>query len=146
VSDPAGHSYGKAPHRPPPLDPNNWRASQAYLHGLDLFNHGFFWEAHEVWEGLWHAAGRKGLIADFLKGLIKLAAAGVKVHEGKPEGLRSHLARAGQLFQQVAEARTGQGDFYLGLQLSDLIRKTQEAGENLTSFSLILSPTDRTGA
>ncbi|TGQ49534.1 DUF309 domain-containing protein, partial [Mesorhizobium sp. M1C.F.Ca.ET.210.01.1.1] len=24
--------------------------------GIDLFNHGYYWEAHEAWEPLWHAA------------------------------------------------------------------------------------------
>ena len=57
----------------------------------DLLNHGFYWEAHEAWETLWHAAGRKGEIADFLKGLIKLAAAAVKAREGNPS--RSGQAR-----------------------------------------------------
>src|SRR5262245_50212565 len=80
ISDPAGHMANQ-PHSPPTaIDPANWSASRDYLYGFDLFNHGFFWEAHEAWEGLWHAAGRVGFVADFLKGLIKLAAAGVKQH------------------------------------------------------------------
>ena len=33
-----------------------------------LFNAGYYWEAHEVWEGLWHAYGRRGATADVLKG------------------------------------------------------------------------------
>src|SRR5690348_12086299 len=79
VSDPAGHLHGRPPERPAPIDPPRWQESRAYRHGVDLFNCGFYWEAHEVWEGLWHAAGRAGVTADFLKGLIQLAAAGVKV-------------------------------------------------------------------
>jgi len=73
--------------RQPPSDPANWQASAEYLRGIELFNHGYYWESHEVWESLWHAAGRTGPIADFLKGLIALAAAGVKVREGKAAGV-----------------------------------------------------------
>ena len=36
-------------------------------------------KSHVAWESLWMACGRKGAVADFLKGLIKLAAAGVNV-------------------------------------------------------------------
>src|SRR5207249_5173379 len=73
VSDPRGHSFGHAPEPSAVPDPDDWRGCRAYLRGLDLFNHGFYWEAHEVWEGLWHACGRAGRTADFPQGLIKLA-------------------------------------------------------------------------
>jgi hypothetical protein len=119
ISDPAGHLFGTAPEVPPPIDPKHWQESRVYLRGIDLFNHGFYWEAHEMWEGLWHAAGREGTTADFLKGLIKLAAAGVKVRQGMPRGVLSHARGAGELFQQVA-ATLGSDACYLGLRLCDL--------------------------
>ncbi|MEX2114732.1 MAG: DUF309 domain-containing protein [Pirellulales bacterium] len=100
--DPAGHSFGHAPPQPAPLDPANWGVSRDYLFGCDLFNHGYYWEAHEVWEGLWKACGRHGPTADFLKALIKLAAAGVKHREGRAAGVRRHAARAVELFEAVA--------------------------------------------
>src|SRR6185295_8264016 len=77
--DPSGHSFGRVPPAPPPIEPQRWRDSRTYLFACDLFNQGYYWEAHEVWESLWVACGRRGATADFLKGLIKLAAAGVKV-------------------------------------------------------------------
>jgi hypothetical protein len=118
VSDPRGHSFGHAPERPAAPDPGDWRGCRPYLRGLDLFNHGYYWEAHEVWEGLWHACGRVGRTADFLKGLIKLAAAGVKVREGRPRGVVSHARAAADLFR-----RTGAADErYLGLCLGELAR------------------------
>ena len=93
VSDPAGHSFGTAPPTPPEFDPAAWATNRTYLYAIDLFNHGYYWEAHEAWESLWHACGRTGRIADFLKGLIKLAAAGVKVREGRPAGVVGHARR-----------------------------------------------------
>ncbi len=116
--DERGHSFGR--HEPPPaaLDGESYRSSAAYLHGLDLFNHGFYWEAHEAWEALWHAAGRSGQAAEFLKGLIKLAAAGVKAREGRAAGVRQHASRAAELFRGVQRGGT-QGLF--GLSLAALI-------------------------
>jgi hypothetical protein len=101
VSDPTGHMHGHEPQQPPPLDPAHWKQSQVYLYGIDLFNHGFYWEAHEAWESLWHAAGRRGDVANFLKGLIKLAAAGVKTLEENPTGVARHTARAEELLSGV---------------------------------------------
>ena len=100
VRDPSGHSHGARPiahDAELQLGPR----SPLYLRGIDLFNHGFYWEAHESWEALWIASGRQGIQADFLKGLIKLAAAGVKAREGRVAGVRRHALRAQQLFQQV---------------------------------------------
>ena len=70
--DSAGHSYGHFL-QATPFDPQRWRASREYLLGCELFNHGYYWEAHETWEAAWQACGRHGTVADFLKGLIKLA-------------------------------------------------------------------------
>src|SRR5262245_66687371 len=84
LNDPRGHSYGQTGEQTA-LDPARWRESRAYLRGLDLFNGGYYWEAHEVWEGLWKAAGRRGETAAFLKGLIQLAVAGLKRRQGLPE-------------------------------------------------------------
>jgi uncharacterized protein len=126
VRDPGGHLYGQTPELPPPLDPDHWQIGRAYLHGVDLFNHGYYWEAHEVWEGLWRAAGRTGRTADFLKGLIKLAAAGVKVRQGQPRGIASHATGAAELFRDIARQLGGEDAAYLGLRLRDLIAFAQQ--------------------
>jgi hypothetical protein len=112
-SDPAGHSYGRHP-APAVLDPGRWRDCREYLFGLDLFNTGFYWEAHAQWESLWQGAGRKGAVADFVKGLIQLAAAGVKHAEGMPDGVRGHARRAAELFRGLGEGA------FCGLHLPDL--------------------------
>ncbi len=122
--DPAGHSFGHAPLAPAAIDSGRWQASRAYLFGCDLFNYGYYWEAHEVWESLWQASGRRGMTADFLKALIKLAAAGVKSREGRAEGVRRHAARAAQLLEGV---RKGVDDKeYLGLDLDWLVEMVSQ--------------------
>lgn len=115
ISDPAGHSHGHQPQAAQPLDETNWLANQDWLWAIDLFNHGFYWEAHEAWEGLWHAAGRRGPTADFLKGLIKLAAAGVKAREGRLEGVKLHAARAAELLG------ASRGQIVFGIEVNPLL-------------------------
>jgi predicted metal-dependent hydrolase len=90
-----------------------------FCYAVDLFNHGYYWEAHEEWERLWQAAGRRGPVADFLKGLIKLAAAGVKQLEGRPAGTRNHARRAAELFRGLLPEADAAGQL-AGLRLADL--------------------------
>jgi uncharacterized protein len=98
-----------------------------FLRGVELFNAGYYWEAHEVWEGLWHAEGRRGPTADVLKALIKLAAAGVKVREGRENGVRTHAGRAALLFASAAE----QGGVHeLGLNLHLWALRSWEMAQN----------------
>src|SRR5436305_1775997 len=86
TADPAGHSFAMEPVVPPKIEPGEWQQCRPYLYGIDLFNAGYFWEGHVAWESLWLACGRQGAVADFLKALIHLAAAGVKALESRPEG------------------------------------------------------------
>ena len=101
-----------------PIEDGRWESSALYRRGVELFNAGYYWEAHEAWEPLWHAHGRRGVIADILRALIKLAAAGVKVLEGRPDGVRTHASRAAALF---AQARDEAGPYQLGLDLDEWI-------------------------
>jgi hypothetical protein len=116
ISDPAGHQFGQTPEVPDALTDQTWQTNRTYLYGIDLFNNGFFWEAHEAWEALWHRAGRKGATADFLKALIQLAAAGVKHLTGTPRGVASHGRRAAELFR----ARGAETDLLFGLNVKEL--------------------------
>jgi hypothetical protein len=119
TADPAGHSFGTNPALPSEVEPDQWQDCRPYLYGIDLFNAGYYWESHVAWESLWMACGRKGVVADFLKGLIKLAAAGVKALEGVPEGVKSHSRRAAELWRRVSP-ETKEGRF-MGFQIAELI-------------------------
>jgi hypothetical protein len=101
---------------------DHWADSAAYLRGIALFNQGYYWEAHEVWETLWHAHGRRGPVAMILQALIKLAAAGVKVREGRPVGVRTHAVRAAALFEG---ARALVGPYHLGLDLDECVARAR---------------------
>lgn len=106
-----------------------WRESPEYLYGIDLFNHGYYWEAHEAWEMLWHAVGRTGALGLFLKALIKLAAAGVKVHEGRPAGTQILARQALETFQKTRAALPVDTLKYFGLSLSELEKFAEQAAQ-----------------
>lgn len=120
LHDPAGHSFGIVHREAADLRYAPWHSDETYCHGIDLFNHGYYWEAHEAWESSWHAASRRGATADLLKGLIKLAAAGVKAREGNPNGVFRHAVRARELFES-AWKDIPEDSRQLGLARSELI-------------------------
>lgn len=100
VRDPLGHSYQSDPVTVVAVEVS--LSSNVFRWGIDLFNHGYYWEAHEAWEPLWHAAKQSAQHRLFFKGLILLAAAGVKIREGKRVAAARHAARAAALFRRVA--------------------------------------------
>jgi len=121
--------WGQTHQAAEPLVSTDWKSSTEYCFGVDLFNHGFYWEAHEAWEALWHAAGRTGMVADFMKGLIKLAAAGVKAREGNPRGVRRHATRSAELLSAL-----GHSD-YSGLRVGETIEFAHALIENHQDFA-----------
>ncbi|MER8672157.1 DUF309 domain-containing protein [Mesorhizobium sp. M1156] len=119
---------------------------------IDLINHGYYWEAHEAWEPLWHAAKQSPQHRLFLQGLILLAAAGVKIREGKRVAAARHAARAGALFRQVALLPSRLFEAALGITLAALAVDAEAAttfptflrepclASCLTPFSISFSP------
>lgn len=153
VGDASGHSFGRHESACAQIDPANWRACEQFVWGIDLFNAGYYWEAHEAWEAVWIAAGRRGPTADFLKGLIKLAAAGVKLREQNPAGARRHLRRAEELFSGVESQRGTESTRMFGLVIEELRTATDRLrhstfsadwprdGRPVRVFDLMLRPT-----
>lgn len=116
VNDPGGHTFNSQhpPHIIPelPTDPTSRRHTLAaflatnspWLYALDLFNAGYYWESHEAWENFWNALGRTTPEARSVQGLIHLAAAAVKIREGKPAGVSRHTQRARELLGGTGDA------------------------------------------
>lgn len=120
-----GHLQGRSEPGGQSIEETGPTRDSAWLRGVDLFNHGYYWEAHEVWESSWKACGKQGLIADFLKALIKLAACGVKVREGRPIGITRHAAAARGLLESIAARHQGKG--ILGLTFGELLADCDQA-------------------
>jgi predicted metal-dependent hydrolase len=86
--------------------------ARLYREGIELFNAGEFFEAHEVWEDLWHnAAGQR---KSFYQGLIQCAVTLEHVRRGNPRGVRSVWASAVPKF-------TGLPEVYLGIHVPRLL-------------------------
>ena len=116
---PDGHSYGVQPPNAAPLEEASWKTCDAYRRGIQLFNAGYYWESHELWEDVWKALGRQGDMAELLKGLIKLAAVGIKIRQGRVKAAQSLLNRSAAHLESVATSYPR--DVVAGLDLSALI-------------------------
>ncbi|WP_245440445.1 DUF309 domain-containing protein [Neorhizobium sp. T25_13] len=99
--------------------------SEEFLWGEDLFNHGYYWEAHEAWEGIWHVSDKCSEIRAVLKGLILLSAAGVKIREGKRTAAMRHAGRAAGLFRNLANGQRHHLERALGIRLDRLAERAE---------------------
>ena len=113
---PQGHSFGCPEPSPAPCRPEEWFQSEDYRFGIDLYNFAYWWECHEVFEGFWHAVGRKTEQGLFFQALIQLAAANLKRHTG-------HLNAAENLFRESHRKFYGMPLFYMGLDIADLMNR-----------------------
>ncbi len=134
LSDPTGHSFGHVAEKCEPLTTENASRHVEYRWGIQLFNHGYYWEAHETWEQVWHACGQKGPTADYLKGLIKLAAAGVKSREGRLEGVARHASRSAELFRGVRNSFGVDTAAPFGLPLESLVSIAEHVANHVSQF------------
>lgn len=112
-----GHMEGQGDPIAEKIDPSFPERSDFLRYSLDLLNHGYYWESHVYFEALWNAHGREGSIADFLKGMIKLGAAGVKFRLDQQASAQGHLMRAKELFEIVIRQ---EGTRFLGFDLGQI--------------------------
>jgi predicted metal-dependent hydrolase len=124
VRDRDGHSYGI---EPATIAPEAALGSEAFQWGVDLFNHGYYWEAHEAWEGLWQAARGSPRHRLLFKALILLAAAGVKLREGKRVPAARHATRAAATLRKLPAGPDGSFATSLGMPTSALARHAEAA-------------------
>lgn len=118
-TDPAGHSYHEEEDYLPHFAPDDWCSCEPYLYGIDLFNHGYWWEAHEALETVWLAAGQKSTVCGlFVQGLIQLAGAQLKRFIAVPLGAQS-LTKSGTEKLLLVEG------IYLGIKVQELIAEVK---------------------
>lgn len=113
-----GHMEGEKDPIAPAIDPQHPEQNEFLRYSLDLFNHGYFWESHVYFEALWNTHQREGSIADFLKAMIKLGAAGVKIAIDQKQSALGHFDRAKELFESVKKA---EGPVFLGFDLNFIL-------------------------
>jgi hypothetical protein len=125
--DPLGHSYGQPEPKLLAFPPEEWERSEDYLYGIDLYNFAYWWECHEIFEGLWHAAGHDTEQGNFFQALIQLAAANLKRFLGNEQAAQQ-LARRGLARLRKVPA------IYMGLDVQALEKKLHQAADERTGF------------
>ena len=120
--DKKGHMFGQREMEFVPITGDNWRESTRYLYGIDLYHNGYFWEAHEAWEGLWKAADDDSLEANFLQALILNAAAQLKAHTRRANGVRTHSQAARWRLARIrSRGYDGPQMPFMGIDVGDLV-------------------------
>lgn len=114
--DPDGHSHGIPEDESAAEAPGDWARSPRFLRGVDLLNHGYGWEAHEVWESMWHRPAERAQ-AELLQALIQLAAATVQQSVDRPDGRARLCHRA---LDHLRKVREDGHRVYMGLELEAL--------------------------
>jgi uncharacterized protein len=116
--DPRGHSYGLPEPKPTPFPADKWQTSEDYLYGIDLYNFAYWWECHEVFEGLWHAVEHTSEQGNFFQALIQVAAANLKCFLGNSAAAHNLLHSGITRLQKVPPS-------YLGINVSRLTETLQ---------------------
>jgi predicted metal-dependent hydrolase len=100
-----------------------------YLEGIELFNRGEFFDAHEVWEDLWHDT--TGPDRRFYQGLIQAAVAVYHANNSNVPGAR-------RLFESGRRYMSASGAHHLGLDVAEFWRRLESA---LAEFLVEPAPT-----
>jgi hypothetical protein len=134
VKDPKGHQFGK----PPP----SLSDDETFLYGVDLFNHQYYWEAHETWEALWKKYKGDTNEVNFYQSLIQFAACCLKRILDLPEGVEKLKMYA---FQKLDRIESKVSPIYHGVDLkkvrSDLANVRMDQEFTPPEIRLRLGPT-----
>lgn len=101
----------------------NWREVPAFRYGIELYAHGYFWEAHEVWESVWLATAPNSRERHLMAALIQLTNACLKLV------MQQHRAAA-RLLQETTDRLLDCGSetdgLLMGFDIKSLARKVTE--------------------
>ena len=89
-----------------------------YLDGITLFNDHEFFEAHEVWEDIWHMAW--GLKHEFYQGMIQCSVALEHYRRSNPRGVLSLYQSYNEHFKEVP-------DVFMGLEVRQFLLRMRES-------------------
>jgi predicted metal-dependent hydrolase len=127
----------KPPETTPFTGENHWRDNAFYLFGLDCFNEGHYWEAHEVWSDPLRASrGLDDRQYNFFKALIQISAVmlHLKCEKHVPAGVTAKNATG--ILEEIVR---GHGPVYLGMELHKTIQTLNNAVANQTPDSCRLT-------
>ena len=90
--------------------------------GIEHFNAGRFFQAHETWETAWHPSPENE--RDFWQGLTQVAVGFTHYQRGNPKG-------AVTLLQRGARRISGYGDRFKGVPVADLAAAARKAAASI---------------
>jgi len=100
------------------VDPGQDVDEAAIFHeGLELFNSGEWFEAHESWEDVWHMAS--GTKKSFYQGLIQCAVTIEHIRRGNPRGVRSVWTTCQEKFEGIEGV-------YMGVDVPKLLQQMRD--------------------
>lgn len=94
--------------------------AQIFHEGLRLFNDGYWFDAHESWEDIWHMASNDK--KRFYQGLIQYAVTIEHIRRGNPRGVRCVYETCLTKFERLPDIYMG---FNIPRQLTALARIVQ---------------------
>lgn len=128
---PKGHSYGKEAKPEKFIPPEKWKQNDSYLYGVDLFNHGFWWEAHEAWERVWMTTKKKDEHGQFLQGLIQCSAALLKLFSGSQNGFEKLYGEGKKRLEFCLEKLPNHQRQFMGLKLTEWLGRMENFSQTL---------------
>lgn len=109
-----------------------------YLDGIHLFNEHEFFEAHEVWEDVWHMAW--GTKHSFYQGMIQCAVALEHYRRGNPRGVVSLFDSYRRHFRHVPEVFMGLDVRKFLSAMHEVLRPVVDAAELPEQGTIVLDP------
>ena len=100
---------------------------------MDLFNHRYYWEAHEAWEDLWKTAPQSSALARFLRGLIQLAAMHIKLRDGNERGAKKLGVKALDNLAIPTDSKS-----YMGVDIATLCQRIAQTPSAALHLKLAL--------
>jgi len=91
-----------------------WKQSEFYLYAIDLFNHQYYWEVHEVLEKIWLKIGKTSPEGVFIQGIIQLSVAMLKKKQLNKNGVK-------RLADKALPKILSQHGVYLGIDIENFL-------------------------
>lgn len=100
-ADPAGHMAGRGE--------AGEGGEDDFRYGVDLYNSGCWWEAHEAWEGVWMGLEAGSPARAAVQALIQVANAQLKLQLGRRNAVERLRRKYAELFDRAGAAANALG-------------------------------------
>ncbi len=120
--------------------PDAWPRELGHLHAIDLFNHGYWWEAHEAWESYWHAAVVGTPEHHTLQALIQFAALLLKLESDSNQAAEALRSNALMNLEAALSHPRARGGRVLGFDLVHLATLASSATATTAAQTRLPAP------